>query len=116
MRVVITTHGVGVATTFTFADIDDPVLAPMLPRAPIISGRAAVGRTVKAKVGSWGPHTKVHFSYQWFAGKKAIRGATHASLRISKATAGKKVRLRVTGKQRLNTKSSFSRYTKKVKR
>lgn len=116
MRVYVYAHGVGLAPNSTFCDFANPVLGPMLPRTPTISGRAAVGRTVKAKVGSWGPHTKVGFSYQWFAGKKAIRGATHASLRIGKATAGKKVRLRVTGKQYTARKSALSRYTKKVKR
>ena len=88
----------------------------MLPRTPIISGRAAVGSTVKAKVGSWGPHTKVRFSYQWYAGKKPISGATHAKLRIGKATAGNKLRLRVTGQEYRTRKNALSRYTKKVKR
>jgi len=115
MRVYVYAHGVGLAPTFTHMTFADPVLGPMLPRTPVISGRAAVGSTVKAKVGSWGPHTKVRFSFQWFAGKKAIRGATRASLRIGKSTAGKKLRLRVTGKQYKTRQSALSRYTKKVK-
>ena len=115
MRVYVYAHGVGLAPNSTYCDFGSPVLGPMLPRTPGISGRAAVGSTMKAKVGSWGPHTKVRFSYQWFAGKRAIHGATHASLRIGKATAGKKVRLRVTGKQHKSSKSAFSRYTRKVK-
>jgi hypothetical protein len=116
MRVYIYAHGVGVAPNFDHMTWADPVLGPMLPRTPVISGRAAVGSTVKAKVGSWGPHTKVRFSYQWFAGKKAIRGATRSSLRIGKSTAGKKLRLQVTGKQYKAKKSALSRYTRKVKR
>jgi hypothetical protein len=103
------------APDMTHVTFGDPVLAPMRPRTPVITGRAAVGSTVKAKVGSWGPHTKVRFSYQWYAGKKAIRGATRPKLRISKATAGKKLRLRVTGKQDVAKKSALSKYTKKVK-
>jgi DNA-binding beta-propeller fold protein YncE len=116
MRVFVYAHGVGLAPNSTFCDFANPVLGPMLPRTPIINGRAAVGSTVRAKVGSWGPHTRVGFSYQWFAGKKAIRGATRARLRIGKATAGKKLQLRVTGKQYTARKSALSRYTKKVKR
>ena len=45
-----------------------------------------------------------------------VEPATRASLRIGKATAGKKVRLRVTGKQYTTRKSALSPYTKKVKR
>ena len=116
MRVYVYAHGVGLAPDVTFCDFGNPVLRPMQPRTPSISGRAAVGRTVQAKVGSWGSHTKVRFSYQWFAGNEAIRGATRASLRIGKATAGKKVRLRVTGKQYTASKSALSPYTRKVKR
>jgi hypothetical protein len=116
MRVYVYAHGVGAAPSFTFCDFSDPVLGPMLPRTPVISGRAAVGSIVKAKVGSWGPHTRVRFSYQWFAGNKEIRGATRASLRIGRTAAGKKLRLRVTGKQYLTRQSALSRYTKKVKR
>jgi hypothetical protein len=115
MRVYVYAHAVGMAPTFTFCDFSDPVMGPMRPRTPIISGRAAVGSTVKAKVGSWGPHTKVRFSYQWYAGKKPIRGATHAKLRIGRATAGQKLRVRVTGKQDVAKKSATSKYTNKVK-
>ena len=115
MRVYVYAHGVGVAPNFTFCDFGNPVMGPMLPRTPTIRGRAAVGSTVRAKVGSWGPHTRVRFSYQWYAGKKAIRGATRSTLRIGKATAGKKLRLRVTGRQDVAKKSVLSKYTKKVK-
>ena len=108
-------HGVGMAPSLTHMTYGNPVLDPMLPRTPVISGRANVGSTVRAKVGSWGPHTKVRFSFQWYAGKKAIRGATRASLRIGKSTAGKKVQLRVTGKQYKTKQSALSKYTKKVK-
>jgi YVTN family beta-propeller protein len=115
MRAYIYAHAPGMAPNMTHVTFGSPVLAPMRPRTPVISGRAAVGNTVRAKSGSWGPHTKVRFSYQWYAGKKPIRGATHTTLKIGKSTAGQKLRVRVTGRQDVAKKSALSRFTKKVK-
>jgi hypothetical protein len=72
MRVYVYAHAAGMAPAFTFCDFASPVLNPMRPRTPTISGRATVGSTAKAKAGVWGAHTKVRFSYQWYASKKAI--------------------------------------------
>lgn len=116
MSVNVTTHAVGVAQApapdfFTDAN---PVLATMFPTKPSITGRVAVGRRVRARIEPWGRHTHVHFSYQWYAGSKPIRGATGTSLRIKHSSKGHKLRLHVTGKEYRIRRDVFSAYTKKV--
>jgi DNA-binding beta-propeller fold protein YncE len=116
MSVNVTTHAVGLAQApapdfFTDAN---PLLATMFPTKPSITGRVAVGRRVRARIEPWGRHTKVHFSYQWYAGSKPIRGATGTSLRIKHSSKGHKLRLHVTGKEYRIRRDVFSAYTKKV--
>ena len=64
---------------------------------PKIGGKAKVGKRVKARTSGWTRGTK--FRYQWFVGKKAIRGATGKKLRISRSLKGKKIAVKVTGTQ-----------------
>ncbi|MEA5116137.1 MAG: hypothetical protein VB036_00810 [Propionicimonas sp.] len=63
---------------------------------PTVSGSYVVGSTVKAKPGSWTKKTK--FSYQWLRDGVAIRKATKASYKLTKADAGRLITVRVTGK------------------
>jgi hypothetical protein len=64
-------------------------------KKPKISGAAKVGKTVKVSHGSWSPKAS-GYSYQWFAGSKAIKHATKSSLKLKKPQKGKKVTCRVT--------------------
>ncbi|MFV0432859.1 MAG: choice-of-anchor M domain-containing protein [Leucobacter sp.] len=65
---------------------------------PTISGTAKVGKTLKAKPGTWKPKgTKL--SYQWYANGKKISKATKSSYRIAKKYRGERITVRVTGKQ-----------------
>lgn len=114
ISVVVTTHGIGMATASDSWGYESRVLGAMSPSTPSISGRAVVGHTVRATVGSWGRHTKVRFSYQWFAGARAIRGATRKSLHVSRAVSGRRLRLRVTGQEYTAKRDIFSAYTKRV--
>nr|WP_300147139.1 hypothetical protein [Propionicimonas sp.] len=62
---------------------------------PTIEGVAQVGGTVSAVPGDWTAGTT--FAYQWYAEKRAIKGATGADYVPTPATAGKRLSVRVTG-------------------
>lgn len=81
---------------------------------PKISGTPKIGRKVTAKPGSWTPGTK--FSYQWYAGSKAIKGATRSSLKINAKLKRKTLKVKVTGTKAGYAKvAKTSKSTKKVK-
>ncbi|MGC3953200.1 MAG: hypothetical protein QM804_02920 [Propionicimonas sp.] len=63
---------------------------------PTISGTAKVGKTLKAKAGSWKP-SKVTLAYQWLRDGQPIAKATKSSYKLTKADAGRKISVRVTG-------------------
>ena len=69
---------------------------------PTVSGKPAVGQTLKAGPGSWGPGA-VSLSYQWYRGATAIAGATKSSFAVTIAEAGSALSVRVTGIKRLYT-------------
>ena len=63
---------------------------------PAISGTGKVGKTLKAKAGTWKP-SKVKLSYQWLRDGEPIAKATKSSYKLAKADAGRKITVRVTG-------------------
>jgi beta-glucosidase-like glycosyl hydrolase len=96
-----------------------PVPAAPAPKqlksaTPKIKGTAKVGKTLKVTKGSWTAGAK--FTYRWYAGGKAIKGATKASLKLKAAQKGKKITVRVTGKLAgYANKTVTSKATKAVK-
>lgn len=81
---------------------------------PTIGGKVKVGKRVKARTSGWTRGTK--FRYQWFAGKKALRGATGKKLRITRGMKGKKIVVKVTGRKKgFKAASAKSRPTKAKK-
>ena len=54
---------------------------------PKVKGKAKVGKTLRARPGHWSPGVRLH--YQWFAGGRKIKGATHAKLKLTKKLAHK---------------------------
>ncbi|MCQ9129240.1 Tat pathway signal protein [Streptomyces hilarionis] len=68
--------------------------APRETRAPVISGTAKVGRTLKATGGTWSP-AATSYAYQWYASGRAISGATRSSLVLKAAQKGKKISVKV---------------------
>ncbi len=80
---------------------------------PTIRGKAKVGKRVVAKAGRWTTRTK--FRYQWFLGKRAIRGATSKKLRVTRAMRGKKLVVRVTGKKAGYRKATVRSRPRKVR-
>lgn len=63
---------------------------------PKISGTAKVGKTLKAKAGTWKP-SGVKLSYQWYRGSSKISGATKSSYKLTSKDKGKKIKVTVTG-------------------
>jgi len=67
-------------------------------RTPKVKGTAKVGRTLKATKGKYKPK-KVKVSYQWLRGKKAIKGATRKTYKVTAKDAGKKLSVKVTARK-----------------
>ena len=71
------------------------VRARFVAPEPRITGTVTAGKTVTARTGTWKPGATL--TYRWYADGKPISGATKATLRLSKALAGTKLTVRVTG-------------------
>jgi len=112
-----TTTGGGSTNTDTGVKTDkDTVLVKAFDKTPKpkITGKAKVGKTLKAKVGTWNP--KPNFTYQWYANGKAIKSAKKATLKLKKAQKGKKITVKVTAKKiGFITAAKTSKKTAKVK-
>jgi hypothetical protein len=75
---------------------------------PTISVAPAVGKTVTAVPGAWGP-SPVTFTYQWLRGGASISGATSATYTPVAADAGTRLSVTVTGaKSGYTTKAASS--------
>lgn len=90
-----------------------------LVKAPKVSGKARVGKTLRVSKGTWKPG-KVTLKHQWFVkkGKKfvAVKKATKPSLKLTRAMKGKRVRVRVTARAKGHTAYVFSsRWTRRVR-
>jgi len=98
-------------------DLGDSVLGfPVTNTArPTISGHPMVGRRLTARAGSWSPE-QVSYAYQWFAGHKAIKGATRSTLKLKTAQLGKKITVQVTASAPGTTSgAATSKATRKVR-
>lgn len=67
-------------------------------KKPTITGRPRVGRTLKAKPGTWRAKP-ASYSDRWYRGGKAIKHATKKTYTVKKADRGKKLTVRVTAKR-----------------
>lgn len=63
---------------------------------PTISGLLLVGATLRAATGTWTEGTD--HTYRWFADGKAITGARLSSFKLTKAQGGRRISVRVTGR------------------
>ncbi len=84
-----------------------PALAWAASPNPTLSGTTKVGKTLTVKVGAWSPTPT--FSYQWYRGTAAIKGATKTSHKLTSADKGKTVSVKVTAK-----KTGYPSTTKQV--
>ena len=62
---------------------------------PTVTGTPAVGQTLTAVTGTWGPWTQT-FAYQWKRGGNNIAGATAATYKLTQADAGTQITVSVT--------------------
>lgn len=97
ISVHVTGSRLGWTTVTKVAAATKPVLRALTATpTPAVRGVVEVGHTLTARVGTWRP-AGVRRSVQWLRGGKPIKGATHLTYRISKADAGKRITVRVTG-------------------
>ena len=86
-----------------------PAPATIAVKKAAVSGTAKVGQVLKAKPGKVSvPGVKV--TYTWYAGSKAIKKATKASLKLTSKLKGKKVSVRIT-----YTKAGYTTLVKTIK-
>jgi hypothetical protein len=83
------------------ATVPSEATASVLPgvmrntKAPVVSGRAVVGRTLSATHGAWSVKADT-YGYQWYAGHGAIKGATGATYQPTADVAGRHLHVVVT--------------------
>jgi surface antigen len=66
-------------------------------KAPVLSGHAAVGRTLRTTDGTWSI-TPDELRYQWYAGSTAIAGATSSRYQPTAAEVGRRIHVVVTAR------------------
>ncbi|WP_207555737.1 carboxypeptidase regulatory-like domain-containing protein [Intrasporangium flavum] len=101
MTVRVTGTKSGYASTAKTSAATTAVLGALTAPTPTVSGTKAVGYTLTAVPGTWGP-APVTLAYQWYRSGAAISGATAATYRLTTADQGRTMTVRVTG-----TKSGY---------
>lgn len=84
--------------------------------APTVSGEATAGSTLRAKVGSFSPKPS-SYRYQWYAGSRAIKGATKSTYKVASVHRGHSIRVRVkAARTGYTSKYTYSQRTALVTR
>jgi hypothetical protein len=88
----------------------------IMTKRPTIDGTAKVGRKLTADAGHWrADGAAVDLAYKWYANGEVIRGETKAKLKLTKASDGKKITVKVIGSaEGYRTATETSKATKKV--
>ncbi len=73
-----------------------PGSAPFATVRPRITGSTVVGRALVASKGAWSPVATYTYRYQWKRNGAAVRGATAASYRVTRADKGRIITVVVT--------------------
>ena len=73
-----------------------PITGVLTAPVPTITGTGAVGQTLTAVPGAWGP-APVELSYQWLRNGEAVSGETGATYALTSDDAGKTITVTVTG-------------------
>lgn len=81
---------------------------------PKVGGKARVGKRLVARTPGWTRGARLR--YQWFSGKRAIRGAHGKKLRVTRSLRGDKVSVRVTGTKKGFKPASARSRAVKIKR
>ncbi|GAB1694280.1 hypothetical protein [Krasilnikovia sp. M28-CT-15] len=72
--------------------------APRATKRPAITGTVKVGRTARAKAGTWSPKVN-SYRYEWRLSGKLIRGATGATLKLTSSMRNKKLTVTVIARK-----------------
>ncbi|WP_028657139.1 hypothetical protein [Nocardioides sp. J54] len=76
-----------------------PLSAPRrtftLARVPKVTGKAVVGKRLRASAGTWSP-SPARVAYTWLRNGKVVKGRTTATYQVGRADRGKKIKVRVT--------------------
>jgi Zn-dependent metalloprotease len=112
----VTGSNPGFAPTTATSAPTGPVARGTLVRGkPTVTGKAAVGRTLKLKAGTWQP-SGVTLHYQWLRNGKPIARATKTTYRLTSGDAGKRISVKVTGSRTgYSSTTATSKATGKVK-
>lgn len=95
LTVKVTGSQVGYVTVTKASAAKTVAKATLAAGKPKITGTAKVKGKLTANPGKWTSGTKI--AYQWYAGGKAIKGATAKTLKPTKAMKGAKIKVKVTG-------------------
>ena len=82
--------------------------------APRVTGKLHIGQTLHVHTGQWAAGTE--FSYRWYAGGRAVDGATGHSLRLAPEYRGKRIAVEVIGRlagQEASARSAESRVVRR---
>jgi hypothetical protein len=87
---------------------------PLNSRTPTVSGSWIEGQTVTVNPGTWSGTAPISFSYQWLrcnasgGACASISGATTSQYRLTQADVGRKIRVNVTGRNAVGSKTVTS--------
>ncbi|CAN7460242.1 carboxypeptidase regulatory-like domain-containing protein [Terrabacter sp. LjRoot27] len=96
MTVKVTGTKAGFTSAARTSAATTAVLGALTAPTPTISGTKAVGYTLTAVPGSWGP-APVTLTYQWYRSGTAISGATASTYRLTTTDQTKTITVKVTG-------------------
>ncbi|GAB2747192.1 hypothetical protein GCM10027039_00980 [Terrabacter koreensis] len=96
MTVKVTGTKSGYATAARTSSATSAVLGALTAPTPTISGTKAVGYTLTAVPGAWGP-APVTLTYQWYRSGVAVSGATASTYRLTTTDQAKTMTVKVTG-------------------
>ncbi|GAA3648606.1 hypothetical protein GCM10022237_05320 [Nocardioides ginsengisoli] len=86
-----------------------------LAKAPVVSGKAKVGKRLRASTGTWSPAPS-GVSYTWLRNGKVVRGRTASTYVVGRADRGKRIQVRVTVRRNGYTTRSAVSSTVTVRR
>ncbi|HJQ05402.1 MAG TPA: hypothetical protein VJ872_08160 [Nocardioides sp.] len=66
-----------------------------LTKAPVVSGIARPGRTLRASTGSWSP-APASYTFSWYRNGRLVAGRTKATYAVGRADIGTRIKVRVT--------------------
>lgn len=115
--VVLTVRGeLGGASTVRSSAPTARVRGVLNSARPKVTGKAQVGRMLRAKAGTWGPG-RVTVRLTWFRNGTKVKKATGTTYRLTRKDRGKRISVRATGsRQYFGTVTTRSAKTGKVAR